>query len=48
MGEEAQLMDLETYEMFQLPIPADLKDSIKQGGDILYIVAMDRKKITRV
>jgi translation initiation factor 5A len=48
MGEEAQLMDLETYEMFQLPIPSDLKDSIKQGGDILYIVAMDRKKITRV
>src|SRR5512136_377532 len=31
MGDEAQLMDLETYEMFQLPIPADLKDTIKQG-----------------
>jgi len=48
MGAEVQLMDLETYEMFQLPIPDDLKDSLKPGEEIQYIVAMDRKKITRV
>lgn len=47
MGNEVQLMDLETYEMFNLSIPEDLKDSIKAGGDVLYLVAMDRKKITR-
>jgi translation initiation factor 5A len=47
-GGEAQLMDLETYEMFQLPVPDDMKDTLKAGGDILYIVAMGRKKITRV
>ncbi len=47
-GNEAQLMDLETYEMFQLPIPEDIKDTLKAGGEILYIVAMGRKKITRV
>lgn len=47
-GNEAQLMDLETYEMFHLPIPEDLKDALKPGGDILYLVAMGRKKITRV
>jgi len=47
-GGEAQLMDLETYEMFQLPVPEDMKDTLKAGGDILYIVAMGRKKITRV
>jgi translation initiation factor 5A len=47
-GSEAQLMDLETYEMFPLPIPAELKDSMKAGEDIQYIVAMGRKKITRV
>ena len=41
-------MDLETYEMFQLPVPEDMKDTLKAGGDILYIVAMGRKKITRV
>ncbi|OGS42405.1 MAG: translation initiation factor IF-5A [Euryarchaeota archaeon RBG_16_62_10] len=48
MGAEAQLMDLETYEMFNLPIPEDLKAALKPGGDILYLVAMGRKKITRV
>src|SRR4030042_2358228 len=48
MGAEVQLMDLETYEMFQLPIPDDLKDSLKPGEEIQYMVAMDRKKITRV
>jgi translation initiation factor 5A len=47
-GGEAQLMDLETYEMFQVPVPDDLKDTLKAGSDILYIVAMGRKKITRV
>jgi translation initiation factor 5A len=47
-GGEAQLMDLETYEMFQLPVPEDMKDSLNAGGDIQYIVAMGRKKITRV
>ena len=48
MGAEVQLMDLETYEMFQLPIPEEYKDSLKTGEDIMYIVAMGRKKIMRV
>jgi len=48
MGAEVQLMDLETYEMFHLPITDDVKDDLKPGSDILYLVAMDRKKITRV
>ena len=48
VGAEVQLMDLETYEMFQLPIPEDLKDSLTPGEDIQYLVAMGRKKITRV
>ena len=47
-GSEVQLMDLETYEIFQLPIPDELKDSLTPGEDIKYLVAMDRKKITRV
>lgn len=48
MGAEVQLMDLETYEMFHLPITDEVKDDLKPGSDIMYIVAMDRKKITRV
>jgi len=47
-GSEVQLMDLETYEIFQLPIPDELKDSLTPGEDLKYLVAMDRKKITRV
>ena len=48
MGAEVQLMDLETYEMFHLPITDDVKADLKPGGEILYLVAMERKKITRV
>lgn len=48
VGAEVQLMDLETYEMFQLPIPDELKDSLTPGEDIQYLIAMGRKKITRV
>lgn len=48
VGSEVQLMDLETYEIFQLPIPDELKDSLTPGEDLQYLVAMDRKKITRV
>lgn len=48
MGAEVQLMDLETYEMFQLSIPDEFKDSLKPGEEIMYIVAMGRKKIMRV
>ena len=47
-GTEVQLMDLETYEMFHLPITDDVKDDLKPGGEILYLITMDRKKITRV
>ncbi len=47
-GAEVQLMDLETYEMFTLPIPDELKDSLQPGEEILYLIAMGRKKITKV
>ena len=48
MGAEVQLMDLETYEMYQPPIPEEYKDSLKAGENIMYIIAMARKKIMRV
>ncbi len=47
-GSEVQLMDLETYDIFQLPIPDELKDSLTPGENLQYLIAMDRKKITRV
>jgi translation initiation factor 5A len=47
MGSEVQLMDLETYETFNLPIPKEFEKGMVPGKEILYVVAMGRKKITR-
>jgi translation initiation factor 5A len=48
MGDEIQLMDLETYETFQLPVPDEFKGQFTNGEEIMYLVAMDRRKITKV
>ena len=48
MGDNVQLMDLETYETFDMPIPDEYKDQIESGKEIQYLVALGRKKITRV
>ncbi|UCE92123.1 MAG: translation initiation factor IF-5A [Methanobacteriota archaeon] len=48
MGDEVQLMDLDDYEIFQLRIPDDFRDSLTPGENIQYLIAMGRKKITRV
>ncbi|MBC7108670.1 MAG: translation initiation factor IF-5A [Methanomassiliicoccales archaeon] len=48
VGDEAQLMDLETYENFQLHIPEELKGQLKPGEEVMYLVAMGKRKITRV
>ena len=47
MGEEVQLMDLETYETIDLPIPDDLKDELVEGKEVEYIEAMGNMKIMR-
>jgi translation initiation factor 5A len=43
-----QLMDMETYETFEMPIPEELKGQIEPGKEILYLQAMGKRKITRV
>ncbi|HDN95538.1 MAG: translation initiation factor IF-5A [Thermoplasmata archaeon] len=47
MGNKAQLMDLETYETFEIEIPEELKDKIKEGNEVEYLQAMGKRKITR-
>ncbi len=44
---EVQLMDLETYETFSLPIDAESKGQLAPGGEVQYIDAMGRRRITR-
>jgi len=47
LGSEVQLMDLETYETFTVTISAELGGKLSPGGEIQYLVAMGRRKITR-
>ena len=47
MGQEVQLMDLETYETIDLPIPEELKDEITEGREVEYIEALGNMKIMR-
>ena len=47
-GDEVQLMDLVSYETFNIPIPDEFKDTLVAGAEIQYLIAMDRKKITKV
>ncbi|OGS40065.1 MAG: translation initiation factor IF-5A [Euryarchaeota archaeon RBG_13_31_8] len=47
MGENVQLMDLETYETFEMRITDEFKDQLQPGSEVLYLEALGRKKITR-
>ncbi len=47
-GDVAQLMDLETYETFELQIPEDLKDKIEPGKEVVYLESLGKRKIERM
>ena len=47
MGENVQLMDMETYETFEMPISEEYKGKLQPGNEISYLEALGRKKITR-
>ncbi len=48
IGDNVQLMDMETYETFEMPIPDEFKGKLDPGKEISYLEALGRKKITRV
>ena len=47
MGDKVQLMDMETFETFEMNIPEEFKDKLKEGTEIQYLQAMGKRKITR-
>ena len=47
-GDVIQLMDMTTYENFELPVDPDVKDTIKEGQEVMYIVALEKRKIMRL
>ena len=44
-GNIAQVMDLESYETFEVTIPEELKDTITQGCEVIYWILMERKML---
>lgn len=46
-GSSAQLMDLESYEVYSLPIPEDLRGKFKSGNEVEIIEASGRRAISR-
>jgi translation initiation factor 5A len=44
-GGVAHLMDLETYETFELTVPDSVADRVKEGKEIVYIESLGKRKI---
>jgi len=45
LGDQVQLMDLETYETFELPMTEEEKPELSAGKEIMYISAMGKRKL---
>lgn len=50
VGDSVQLMDMETYETFELDMPAEaeLRNNISEGVEVFYISAVGQKKILQI
>jgi translation initiation factor 5A len=44
---EAQLMDLESYEMFSMAVDDELKGQLTPGSEVQYVDAMGKRRITK-
>jgi len=47
-GNTANVMDMQTFETFDMDIPEELKGEIKEGVEVLYWVLMGMKTIRQV
>ena len=47
-GDVANVMDAESYEQFDLKIPEDLKETIVEGGNVLYWDVLGNKVMKQV
>lgn len=48
IGTQVQLMDMESYETFELPIPDELSGQMSEGMEVLYMDCMGRRKIIQI
>ncbi|VVC03895.1 Translation initiation factor 5A [Candidatus Burarchaeum australiense] len=44
----AQIMDSETFETFEMPVPEEMKADAAAGKEVDYILAMGRKLLMRI
>lgn len=47
-GSTVQLMDMETYEVYDAVIPEELRSTLKPGNEVEVLEAMGRRLITRI
>lgn len=47
-GNTAQVMDSQTYEMYDIEVPEELKDQIASGKEAEIISAMGKRRIERL
>ncbi|MEA1924862.1 MAG: translation initiation factor IF-5A [Candidatus Altiarchaeota archaeon] len=48
LGGTVQLMDMTSYETFELPVPQDYKGELSQGNDVLVMGALGQRKIIQL
>jgi len=44
-GDNVQLMDTQTFDVFELPIPGEAKERIEQGKEVIYLESMGKRKL---
>lgn len=47
-GNKANVMDMESYETFDLKIPEELKDDVEEGKSVLYWIILSDKVMKQV
>lgn len=47
-GNMANIMDIETYETFDIEIPEELKEDCKEGSNVLYWIILSDKVMKQI
>ncbi len=47
-GDKLQLMDIETYDIFETNVPEELKEKLKEGVQVVYSDLMGQKVIKSI
>lgn len=47
-GSSAQLMDMESFETFEVEVPEDMRGEVESGKEMQYMDAMGKRLLTKV